>query len=81
MGSRVLSLDVKQVGLEAYHTSPSAEIKNAWSYVYFPPYFNMAWCLVKHQGQLYLYYIVCEVGTNPSVPIGSFRIGSVKPHL
>jgi hypothetical protein len=26
-------------------------------------------------------YIVCEVGTNPTVPVGLFRIGALKRHL
>jgi hypothetical protein len=49
-----LSLGVKQSGREADHSpSPSAEVKNAWSYNSTPQYAFMAWCSVKAQG-LYL---------------------------
>jgi hypothetical protein len=38
MGTRALSLGVKQPGREADHSPPSsAEIKNEWSYTSTPP--------------------------------------------
>jgi hypothetical protein len=38
------------------HSPPSrAKIKNAWSFTSTLPYIYMVWCLVKYQGQLYLY--------------------------
>jgi hypothetical protein len=47
---RVLSPRAKWPGREANHSPPTrAEIKNAWNYTPTPPYFLMAWCLVKHR--------------------------------
>jgi hypothetical protein len=35
---------------EAHHSPPSsADVKNAWSYTFTPPYVCMAWCLLKYQ--------------------------------
>jgi hypothetical protein len=52
-----LSLGVKQPWREAHHSpQSSAEVKNAWSYNSTPQYAFMAWCSVKAQGQLYLYF-------------------------
>jgi hypothetical protein len=43
-----LCVGVKPLGHEAEHPPPfSAEIKNAWSYSWTPPYVFMAWYLVK----------------------------------
>jgi hypothetical protein len=51
-----LSLAVKCLGYEADHSPPpSAEIKNAWHYTSTPQYIFMAWCLVKHRDNFYLY--------------------------
>jgi hypothetical protein len=51
-----LSLEIKRPGREADNSHPSsAEVKNAWSYAYTPQYAFTAWCLVKAQGQIYLY--------------------------
>jgi hypothetical protein len=48
-----LSLGVKRPGREADHSPPSsAEVKNAWSYTFTPPYVFMKWCLVKHRDKL-----------------------------
>jgi hypothetical protein len=33
------------------------EIKNVWICTSTPPYVSMPWCLVKYQGQLYLYLL------------------------
>jgi len=42
-------------GREADHFRPSnAEVKNAWSYTFTPPYLFMAWCLVKYRGNFTL---------------------------
>jgi hypothetical protein len=55
-----LSLGVKRPGREADHSSQSsAEVKNAWRYTSTPQYAIMAWCSVKAQGQLYLYFPLC----------------------
>jgi hypothetical protein len=44
-----LSPGVKLLGREADHSPPSsAEVKNAWSYIFTHPYF-MAWCLIKNR--------------------------------
>jgi len=32
-----------------YLPSSCAEVKNAWSYTFMPPYVFMAWCMVKHR--------------------------------
>jgi hypothetical protein len=41
---------VKRPRREADHSpSSNAEVKNAWSYTFTPPYIIMAWCLVKHR--------------------------------
>jgi hypothetical protein len=45
-----LSLRVKRPELKADHLPPpSAEVKNAWSYISTPQYAFMAWCLIKHR--------------------------------
>jgi hypothetical protein len=52
----VLSLGVKRPGREADHSPPpSAEVKNACSYISIPPYVLMAWCLVKHRDNFTFY--------------------------
>jgi hypothetical protein len=52
---------VKRPGGGADSSPPSsAEVKNAWSYTSTPQYAFMAWCLVKAQGQLYLFTKVME---------------------
>jgi hypothetical protein len=49
-----LSLGIWQPEREADHSPPSsAEVNNAWSYTSTPN--TPSWCLVKPQGQLYLY--------------------------
>jgi hypothetical protein len=46
-GSAALSLEVKQPGREADHSTPSgAEVKNLWRYISTSPYVFMEWCLV-----------------------------------
>jgi hypothetical protein len=41
---------VKRPGREADHSpQPSAEVKNAWSYISTPEYVFMAWYLIKHK--------------------------------
>jgi len=41
---------VKRQGCEVDQSPPSgAEIKNAWSYIFTPPYIFMVWCLIKHR--------------------------------
>jgi hypothetical protein len=48
-GTEALSSGIKQPDREADHlASSSAEIMNAWSFTYTPPYFFMAWCLKQH---------------------------------
>jgi hypothetical protein len=43
-----LSLEVKRLGREADHSPPtSAEMKNAWRYVYTPHYVFLEWCRFK----------------------------------
>jgi hypothetical protein len=43
-------LRVKQPGNKADHSlSPSAEVKNAWSYTVTLLYVFIAWCLIKHR--------------------------------
>jgi hypothetical protein len=39
-------------------TPTSGKVKNVWSYTSTSPYICMVWCLVKHQGQLYLYLTI-----------------------
>jgi hypothetical protein len=52
--SGALSLGVKRPGREADHLPPSSvEVENACSYTSIPQYVLIAWCLVKHRGQLY----------------------------
>jgi uncharacterized membrane protein len=47
---------VKRQGRETNHSPPSSSrAKNTCSYTSTPQYAFMAWCLVKAQGQLYLY--------------------------
>jgi len=49
-GTGALSPGVKRPGHEANNSpSPSAEVKNAWSYAFTPPYVFMVCCLVKHR--------------------------------
>jgi hypothetical protein len=53
-----LSQGVKRPGIEADHSSPpSAEVKNAWSYISTPPYILIEWCLVKHRDNFA--YLIC----------------------
>jgi hypothetical protein len=51
-------VEVKRPGREADHSPPpSAEVKNAWSYISTPQYAFMAWCLVKHRDNFtFTYY-------------------------
>jgi hypothetical protein len=57
VGTRVSFSEVKRPGREADHSPPSsAEVQNAWNYTSTPQYAFMAWCSVKAQGQLYLYF-------------------------
>jgi hypothetical protein len=56
-----LSLGVKRPGREAVHSSPSsAEVKNAWSYIFTPQYVFMAWCSDKLHLYLYRFIIKYE---------------------
>jgi hypothetical protein len=57
-----LPLGVKLPAREADHSPPSsAEFKNVWSYTSTPPYFFMAWCLVKHRDNFTFYlYLYCQ---------------------
>jgi hypothetical protein len=42
-------------GREADNSPPfSTQVRNVWRYTSTSPYVFMAWCLIKHQGQLYL---------------------------
>jgi hypothetical protein len=53
---------VKRPGREPNHSPlSSAEGKNAWSYASTPPYVSVGPCLVKHQGQLYLFIAIYSV--------------------
>jgi hypothetical protein len=46
----------KRLGREADHSPPySAEVMNVWSYTSIPPYNWIAWYLVKHKENFYLY--------------------------
>jgi hypothetical protein len=57
MDTGVPTLGVKRPKREANHSPPSrAEIKNGWSYTSTPPYVCIAWCLIKHEGQLYILF-------------------------
>jgi hypothetical protein len=52
----VLSVGVKRPGCKADHTPPSSAEVKEWVELYSTPqYVFMAWCLVKHKGQLQLY--------------------------
>jgi hypothetical protein len=56
MGTRSLSLGVKQLEREADQSPPpSAEVKNAWSYTSTTPVRLHGVVLSSAQGQLYLY--------------------------
>jgi hypothetical protein len=47
---------LKCLGREAGHSPPySAEFQSVWSYTFTPPYIFIAWCLIKRQGQFYVY--------------------------
>jgi len=49
---------VKRPRREANHSPhSSAEVKNAWGYTSTPQYAFMAWCSVKTQEQLHLYFL------------------------
>jgi hypothetical protein len=49
---------VKQPGHEAKHSLPcNAEASTACNYISTLPYVCNAWRLVKHQGELYIYFI------------------------
>jgi hypothetical protein len=51
-----LSLGIKRPGREADHSPPSSAEVKEWVDLYLhPQYAFLAWCLVKAQGQLYLY--------------------------
>jgi len=53
-----LSLGVKQPGSESNHSpESSAEVRMRGDILSLPQHAFMAWCLVKAQGQLYLYLI------------------------
>jgi hypothetical protein len=55
MGTRAVSLEVKQPGREADHTPPSsAKVKNAWNYTSTSAIRLHAWCSVEAQEQFYL---------------------------
>jgi hypothetical protein len=45
----VLSLEVKWLGLEADHRTPSSTEVNTSNYTSTPSYAFMVWCLVKHR--------------------------------
>jgi hypothetical protein len=61
---------IKRPGPEADHSPFSrAEVENAWSYTSASLYVCIAWCLVKHQGQLHLLcYLV------PTLPISAYSV-------
>jgi hypothetical protein len=50
-----LSLGIKRPGSEAPHSPPSSQTMNGATHP-LPQYAFIAWCLVKAQGQLYLYH-------------------------
>jgi hypothetical protein len=51
---RVISMGLKGLGCEAGHSpSSSTEVKEVWSCTSTPPYFLMAWCLVKYRIHLH----------------------------
>jgi hypothetical protein len=53
-------LGVKLPEREAEHSlSPSAEVKNAWTYTSSQPYMFMAWYLVKHRDAFTTHMCVC----------------------
>jgi hypothetical protein len=58
MVTGAVSLGLKRPERKDDHSPPSsAEAKNAWSYIPTPQYAIMTWCLVKAQGQFYLYFL------------------------
>jgi len=47
---------VKLLGREVDHSTPcSAEVKNAWSFTYTPPYPFTPWCLFTHRDHFTLF--------------------------
>jgi len=47
--TEIFSSGIKRPEREAGHLPPSsAEVKNAWSYTFTPPYAFIAWYLIKH---------------------------------
>jgi hypothetical protein len=62
MGTRGSISGVKAAGREYDHSPPfNAKAKNAWSYTSTAQYAFMAWCSVKAQEQLYLYFYVIDI--------------------
>jgi hypothetical protein len=41
------------LGTTIFSPPSSGEVKNSWSYTSTPPYFFMAWCLIKHKVHLH----------------------------
>jgi hypothetical protein len=53
-----LSPEMKWLECEADPSHPSsAEVKNAWSYTFTPPYIFMPLCLVKHRDNFTLLFV------------------------
>jgi hypothetical protein len=53
-GGRAVSTGAERPRREVDHSSPSnAEVKNAWSYTFTPPYVFTACCLIKHRMRLH----------------------------
>jgi hypothetical protein len=53
-GSKILTSGVKQKGGEANHFPPFSAKVICGAMPPLSPYVCMEWCLIKHQGQLYL---------------------------
>jgi len=47
ISTRVSPLGVKRPDREADHSPSPTEVKNAWSFISTPPYFFIAWSLIK----------------------------------
>jgi hypothetical protein len=76
-----LSLGVKLPEREADHSpASSAEVKNSRSCIFTPQYTFMAWCSVKAQGQICLFYTFTLPSLGSSVSIGT-RLEARRPQF
>jgi hypothetical protein len=67
VGNGVSFLGIKQLWHETDHSPPSrAQVKNAWSYIFTPPYVFMVWYFVKHRDN-FTYTFMAQILKNDSV--------------